>query len=106
MNTVNDFRGCVNELYNELINKRVGAALEALGEDSDYKKIGDEYEALINRIYGEIGFQLGTECETVLSKFFDFQTVAAYKQGFKDARSLEGRFLHYEKYSCGESIPK
>ena len=89
MKAVNDFRKCFDQLYEDFINVRIGAALEMLWEDGDFKKVEAEFDVLIGRIYSELGFQFGSDCETALSRSLVFQTAAAYKQGFKDAQNIE-----------------
>ena len=89
MDMSNDIRTCVNALYQDFITGRIGVALEVLGEDNDFKKVEAAYGVLVDRVYDAMGFQFGTECETVLSKFFDSQATALYERGFKDAWALK-----------------
>ena len=93
-------RKCIDKLYEDFVTARIGVALEVLGEDNDFKKVEAEYGVLVGRVYDAMGFEFGTDCESLLSKFFDFQTVAAYKQGFRDAYAFEGGLQHNVDNEC------
>jgi len=85
---ITNIHGCIDKLCLDFINARIGMALDVLKNDEGYKVAESEYGALINQIYKEAGFELGSKCESVSVKFFDFHAIAAYRQGFADAQTL------------------
>ena len=79
----------INKLCHDFVDARISVILSrALVEDKSYKDTERQYGALINKIYDEMGFQFGTDCENLLSNFLDVQTSAVYRQGFNDALAL------------------
>ena len=78
----------INELCHDFVDDRISAVLRVLAEDKSYKDIERQYGALINKIYDEMSFEFGTDCENLLSSFLDVQRSAVYRQGFNDALAL------------------
>lgn len=80
----------IQEQFEDFVVKRADVAALALNSDREYLKVEARYDKLYKKLC-EISTEknhYAFEVDNIIGEIKDYQTVAAYKQGFKDAAQI------------------